>query len=800
MRMSSRLAFACVSLAAISSTAMAEEAAAADEQAVTEDLIIVEARRRAESVQDVPLVVNVVGSKSIEQLNVRDGTELQNLVPGLQLRNESNGIGSSGQLRGIQFDITTSAGPTVAFYLNDAPIDAVSVLQGLYDIGQVEVLRGPQGTLRGNATPSGSITFATKKLVLDQAGVVAQTTINNIGTVNLNGAFNIPIVKDVLGIRVAGLYEESEGNRVRSIDSDANIVKPYAETKSLRVSALFEPADWLRFEGMYQLTDRDSAFYAQYASFGLVSPSAPASPIVIRPRDRLSIQETASTSNQRFEVYNWRAEARFEGQKLIYQGSQSELTFRAVGNSDAANFLNARDFFQTTNTRSTLRSHEVRLQNEERLFGFLDYVVGYFHTDQVSPSSLIVETPVLLPSFLGGGVAAIAPTSIATGGDTRENSFFGNLTVHLGENTQISGGLRQIDTEAPIRFITIGANTLPTGPAVDDEKLIYTASIQHKLTPDLMVYASTGTSRRPGPSIVNPGLAVTSPRINSYIALRPEDSTSYEIGLKSAWFDNRLIFNLTAYHQKFTNFPYKISTPVFYQGFNFVNNALVPTVASGAQFGASVPVTVKGLEAELSYQFSDNFSFGATASYADGNIKNGVIPCNDLNGDGVPDVTTTAPTLAQLQTAYGANFIGACPVTQRSSVQSPFSAVVQADYSRSISGKVDMFARSLFTFNGASQVEPTNSFDNIGSFGLLNLFVGLRDKDGAWELTLYGKNITNTVKATRFDPPAVTSYQELAPPTFRTTNARAFTSTYSNINATAPREFGVNLRFAFGSR
>ncbi|MCB2079800.1 MAG: TonB-dependent receptor, partial [Novosphingobium sp.] len=69
------------------------------------DTIIVTARRREESVQDIPLVVNAVSAEEIQSLNLQDAKEVQSLVPGLQLRSEANGIGGSGQLRGVQYDI-----------------------------------------------------------------------------------------------------------------------------------------------------------------------------------------------------------------------------------------------------------------------------------------------------------------------------------------------------------------------------------------------------------------------------------------------------------------------------------------------------------------------------------------------------------------------------------------------------------------------------------------------------------------------------------------------------------------------
>ena len=795
------LALASASLTALAAPAYGQSApGATEDEGLASNEIIVSARRREESLQDVPLVVNAVTSESIEKLNIREGTELQSLVPGLQLRIEPSGISAAGQLRGVQYDVNTSAGPTVAFYLNDAPVDAGPLMQSLYDIGQVEVLRGPQGTLRGTATPSGSITFTTRKPNLSEVGANFQGTVNDIGGWNLNGAFNIPVIADVFAIRVAGVTDNSNANRVKSIDPDATLSKPRSELASGRITALLQPTDWLKLEGMYQTTHRKASSYDQYASYSLVNPAAPASAVVIRPKDRLSIQETARLTDQKYQILNWRSEARFAGQVLIYQGQRFKIDFNGTTNTDQANFLNRRDTLQTTHTRATATSHEMRLQNERRLFDMFDYVVGYYNYKQVSPTTVGIETPVLLPPFLGGSLVAVAPTKILTTGVVKEQSFYGNVTAHLGDATQISGGLRHVNQKLPASFLTIGANTIPTAAAVDDKKWIYTASIQHKFTPDLMVYANTGTSRRYGPTIVNTTALRRSPLLNSFLDLESEDSTSYEIGLKSSWLGGDLVFNVTGYYQKFKNYPYKISTPISTLQSAFVSGAFVDSVDTGAQFGASVPVTVKGVEGELGWKVTPNFNFNILASYSDAKIKNGLIPCNDLNGDDVPDVLTAAPTVAQLQAAYGNDLVGACRVTQRSSVQAPFSATVQAEYHQPLSDSVDGFVRGLFNYYGKSRVEPTNPYDDLDAYGLLNLYAGVRAPDGSWEVNLYGKNVFDTIRATSFFPPATTSYQELAPPTFTTTAGRTFTGTYSQIQTNAAREFGINLRIAFGSR
>ncbi len=781
------------------------------ESASTTDTIIVTARRREESVQDIPLTVNTVGSEDIGKLNLQEFTEVQALVPGLLLSNNDNGIGANAQIRGIHFDINASVDPTVEFYLNDAPVPAGIVLRQMFDIAQVEVLRGPQGTLRGRSSPSGSITVTTRKPDLYEIGGSASISVNDIGNRNINAAFGIPIIEGIAGIRVAGVYDEGEVNRVKSIN---NIEEPSSEEWSGRVTMLVTPADWLRLEGSYQRTERDAAFYLPYASASLFDPTADESPMLIRPKDRLSISETLDTNDQVFENYNWRAEVRFAGQALIYQGSRTLQDLKAVSNLDTANFAQGADATQRTRTDGKSTSHELRLQNEERVLGMFDYAIGYFHQKGGANTRLVRQDALILPTLFGGGFAAFNETDIIPGTPfTTEESFFGNLTAHIGDSTEISGGLRHIQIKEPASNLTLdfgsGPVVLPASDAVNDKKLIYTASIKHNFTPDLMVYASTGTSRRPGPTIVGNFSPRQSPLQRQFTEIPSENSTSYEVGLKSAWLDGRLVFNLTGYYQKFTNYPFKLSSPVYFTSFSFDRTTFqfIPTVGSSAQFAAAVPVKVKGLEAELAYKASDNFNFNVVASYADGKIKNGLIPCDDLNGDGVPDVLTSAPTVADLDAAYGDDYIGSCRVSQRSSFQSPFNATAQAEYTRPISDSMDMFTRGQFTYFGHSRNDPTNAFDNVGSYGLLNLFAGVRDPDGMWELNLFAKNVFDTTRSLSYSP-GVTSYQRLiwggtftnGRPDFVGASGESYTSPYSRIRTTAPRQFGVNVRFAFGSR
>jgi iron complex outermembrane receptor protein len=800
------IAMASVSLVSLATPAFAQQAATSAapqaDQGFGENDIIVTARRREEDVQDVPQVINAVTPQQLQKLNIRDVIEVQTLVPGLQLRNEANGIGGSAQLRGIQYDVNTSAAPTVAFYQNDAPVEASMVLQTMFDIGQITVERGPQGTLRGVSAPSGAITVTTRKPDLESYGGYVQATANDIGTGNINAAVGGPIIPGKLAVRIAGAWDQQELNRVTTFERDGDARDPYARNKSGRASVLATPTDWLRLEGVYQKVDRYARTFAQYESFSLANPAAAASNPVVTASDRQSIQENPTTINQQFELYNWRGEVRFAGQRLVYQGAQSTLDVRVKSNQDSANFLNGRDFYQSTKTHSKIRTHEVRLQSEERLFDRLDYVLGYFNQYQKTQSDLTTETPVLLPAAFGGGLATVATTPISStpNGPLTQNSFFGNVTLHLGEATELSGGLRHIDSKNPGGNLSIAGNKLPT-PGIHDKGWVYTASAKHNITSDLMVYASTGTSRRAGPQVTGDFSIIKSALQQSFQYLPSETSRSYEIGFKSSLFDRRMRLNGTIYHQTFKNYPFRSPTGIYYvnYGATVTNGAVTVTPGVGSfNFVAPVPVEVNGAEGEVSFDILRNWNVGVLASYALGKIKKGTVPCNDLNGDGVPDNLTAPPTLAVLAPVVGANNLSTCKVSQRSSFQSPFTATVQSEFHQPVSDRVDGFLRGLFSYYGKSQGDPQFAYDQVKAYGLLNLFAGIRDPKGAWEVSLFGKNIFNTTKVLTRMSPATTNYQRLS--TSFVASAATFTSAYSQVTTTPPQEFGVSVRFALGAR
>jgi iron complex outermembrane receptor protein len=123
-------------------------------------------------------------------------------------------------------------------------------------------------------------------------------------------------------------------------------------------------------------------------------------------------------------------------------------------------------------------------------------------------------------------------------------------------------------------------------------------------------------------------------------------------------------------------------------------------------------------------------------------------------------------------------------------------ATLTSEYRMPVSDTIEGYVRGLVNFNGNSRVDPTNVYDDLNSYGLVNLYTGIRAFDGAWSISLFAKNLFDTTKTLTRGDPLFTSYRNIAAGGAATT----YTSTYNAVTTNAPREFGINVRYAFGSR
>ncbi|MGE0742505.1 MAG: TonB-dependent receptor [Hyphomonadaceae bacterium] len=232
-----------------------------------DDEIIVTARRREESQQDVPLAVSTLSADQMERANVTDVNSLQGTVPNLVI-SPGQGSGSSTPvfaIRGLsQQDLTHLSDPSVSLYINDVVVPRpIGGNVGFFDVQNVQVLRGPQGTLFGRNTPGGAVLVTTRLPTNDFEGYISQT-VGNLETYNTEAAINFP-VGDALSIRIAGMHRESDGF-IEDVNTGQNINT--VDESGLRISADFHPNNAFNSVFIVDFAETDNGGTGSFAQPG----------------------------------------------------------------------------------------------------------------------------------------------------------------------------------------------------------------------------------------------------------------------------------------------------------------------------------------------------------------------------------------------------------------------------------------------------------------------------------------------------------------------------------------------------
>lgn len=749
-------------------------AQAAEERVQALEEVVVTARRKDESLQDVPLTVNVVTSEALDQLNIRNFADLQNVVAGLTLQEDS--LAPNASVRGVRFDTYASGfNSTVEFYLNDSPIVSSAAMQAMFDVAQVEVLRGPQGTLRGRASPSGAITITTQKPNLNEFGGYIDLTGTDQGGQNVRAALNVPLIDDVLAMRFAGFQESNNASQVKTLSGD----KSEYDGDGYRASLRYEPTDALSVNLMYQRVRPDRVNAVQVESAHLADASIAPNGRLIKPGDRKAVEDVADTSSQDFKRTNLEVQYEFGGHQLNYAGSYTEQAITRQESDDIGEaFPEWHDFSTPTNTVTEGQSHEIRFSSAEPLFGgLMDYAAGMLYQKNESLTDTTSETLLNMGPSRGGWRTVQTP--VIADSESEEVSAYANLTFYVTDSTEVSAGMRRIRYDN-------SSNINVRGATISDEEnrwfdTIYSASIKQQFTDNFMGYFSYGSSWRPGINVVGDYSDNKTPLENSFLNLAPETSDSYEIGFKSNWLDSTLRINVAAFYQEFENYPYRVGGEGVYY---ILEEAGVQSVDQ-FNFVGAVPVNVKGIELETFYQISDSWDVGLLASWSKGEIDGGTVPCNAYG--------TSSPSVGDISAATGGDHLASCAVDYRSNYAPLWTATLQSEYSFPVA-ELEGYVRGMVTFFGNSENDPANPVDDVKAYNLANLYLGLREPGGKWEVMLYGKNLLDTERViSREATPYLVGYRDAAAGMAEVQR----TADYRGISMTAPREFGVNVRFNF---
>ena len=171
--------------------------------------IVVTAQRREESLQRVPVAVSVVGGEAIIERAITTQSDLQTAVPGLTVRASADSNQLNYAIRGQSLDAFSATRPGVLPYVNEVQVGGGGA-SAFYDLGSIQVLKGPQGTLFGRNATGGAVLFSTAKPT-DRFEGYAVARAGNYDSVHLEGAVNIPLSEDMFMLRVAGVHDYRKG-------------------------------------------------------------------------------------------------------------------------------------------------------------------------------------------------------------------------------------------------------------------------------------------------------------------------------------------------------------------------------------------------------------------------------------------------------------------------------------------------------------------------------------------------------------------------------------------------------------
>jgi iron complex outermembrane receptor protein len=725
------------------------------------DTVVVTARRREEDLQTVPAAISVVGGDLLDKSYTVNTQGLSQLVPSLYY-NSANPRNTAYTIRGLGSNtLSISAAndgiePGVGFYVDQVyhgrPATAAF---DFTDIEQVEVMRGPQGTLFGKNTAAGAISIASRAPTF-KPEANAEASVGDFGFMQAKASISGPLFGDMIAGRLSGLITQRDGV-VQNVDTsqDLNTLNNYA----VRGQLLIVPSEDLKIRLIADVSDLDSDCCTQVylrvgqslrsaaRQFPALAANLPASlggpyaPPSTNAYDRLSdIDSSLHIDTQDGGV------SAIVDYDLGFAGLTSVTAWR-YWDWDVSNDRDLTGMpIQTTQripSRQDQYSQELRLASQGE--GPLQYVGGlYSFSQKIAGRPTGIYGPaaaywLLNPANFPGTPIPVDPalgqTLLDGYGQVGNSVFkmksyavFGEANYEVIDRLTATLGLRYTFEDKEGSYATTVFGGLPTTPGapLNNAKLSifrpqsYTAAddggslsgrfnVAYEFTDDLMAYASYARGYKSG-GLNMSGLpldATNNPALATAV-IEDETNTTYEAGLKSAWLDGRATLNLAVFQTTVENFQA-----------NIVSSLETAAIRS---YPSNVPeVRVRGVEADVNVLLFEGFTARIGVAYADG--ENSDYP--------------TGPCALELQTAATV----ACNLTgEPLSGLSKWSGTLGFDYELPMGdGAIrihsDTSARSDYNSDASG-----SRYTEIEGYSVTNASVGYHWDTGL-EVSVFARNV-----------------------------------------------------------
>jgi iron complex outermembrane recepter protein len=717
--------------------------------------ITVTARRRVESIESVPIAVSAIDRNLLDRSYTVNTQQLSLLVPALNY-SSANPRNTAFTIRGLGSSVVAVSQandglePGVGFYVDQVyHARPATAAFDFTDIDQIEVLRGPQGTLFGKNTTAGAISITTKMPSFTPEAS-EELSVGSYNFVQAKASASGPLFGDTLAFRISGLSTRRDGV-IRNVRTGADhnnlgnqavrgqLLIKASETFQLRIAADFANFASNCCTQVYLRVGTSMRPAArQYPLLAANAPGGPYAPPSLNPYDRLTDIDAplAVDTNE-------------GGVSAIADWNLGSATLTSVSawrfwNWDAAN---DRDYtglpiqlVQHIPSRQDQYSQELRITSNGA--HAITYVSGLYYFDQkITGEPISIYGPVAAYWLIGpttGAANTPVPSNLLNGygtdGATRfkvdSYAAFGEVNWHVTPRLTVTGGLRYTYEEKSgdyTSFVYGGLTTTNTAlinaklsvlrpqtySARDSESnLSGRANIAWQANDNIYAYASYARGFKSG-GINMSGLPLNNLNqpVLATAVIRPELNTTYEAGLKAQLFDRRFIVNLAGFATQVRDYQATI-----------VDSS--QTVALRGYLSNIPKVTVKGFEADATAQVARGLQFRGSVAYADGKYA-------DYPSGPCPlEVQTSATT--------------ACNLTGRRLSGLPrWSSTIGGDYSLRVARSASLVLHADSSFKSGYFGDPSLSkFTFIDGYNVTNASIGVRSDTG-WEILVFARNLFN---------------------------------------------------------
>lgn len=727
--------------------AAADAAAPASDSTALEEVTVTANKLNAQKVLDVPAAIQAISGEALQRSGAAGIMDIAGNIPGLSIQDLGPGD-KKYVIRGIN----STGDSTAGIYYGEAVISGTNGDDGggfqadvrLYDLDRVEVLRGPQGTLYGASSMSGTIRFIPRSPDLHELGgyltAEGSETSHASGNYNFNGAANLPIVEGVLALRVVGwkLYDSGYVNQTRvgvGVTGPGGLpVAAAGFVKGVNDDAVgggramlrYQPTEDLTIDANYTSQTETSAGSSRYTPAGVAAFSGDPIP-PIQGCDLCNTDVTRSPWSDNIKIFG--LTAAYDTHFGVLTGTTNQYNRTTGFTFDSTPILVS---FGVPVPAETLEPRTRKVNSSEIRFASnldspVNFVVGGFREHETQNLAVQVITTNGL-GFVNGPFSSansadalnfpgVGDTFFGRTDDRKDTQYaaFGEATWKITSGWTAVAGVRyftqtldgiQVETHPFGGFPPVPGQEAFVDPTETFSKVTWKANLSYKFSEELLAYGTVSTGFRGG------GLnAVSQPFEPVPAAFAPDTLTNFEVGVKGRLLDNLLDYQLDAYFIRWDNMQVQQTTPD----------------AAFVYQGNAGTAHVRGVEFEFEAHPIEYLTASFAGSYQDAYLVDGATPEQYANnptlgrtGDGIPNVP-------RFQANLGLNYTR--PIVE------DWQGVAAVDVA--FRGRENSYFSSALL-----QVSPAiHENVELSPYTLVNLRLGfIKDQ---WSVTAFARNLTD---------------------------------------------------------